>query len=228
MGSEADLDAALAADLAQYRSQGFAAEVGCGRRPAVVVVDFIRAFTEVGSPLSSDLEAELAATGELLAGARAAAVPIVFTTTAYAPDMTDAGLFVAKVPSLRGLVEGTAAVELDPRLGRRAGETLLVKKYASAFFGTALAATLTALAVDTVFLAGCTTSGCIRATAVDALQSGFRAIVPRQCVGDRAAGPHRANLLDIHAKYGDVVELEEALAHLRRLEAENGTAGESS
>lgn len=221
-------DADLAAELARYRSKGFAAEIGCGSRPAVVVVDFIRAFTEAGSPLAADLEAELVATGELLAVARAAALPVVFTTTAFAADMTDAGLFVAKVPSLSGLIEGTAAVELDPRLGRRAGETQLVKKYASAFFGTVLAATLTALGVDTVFVAGCTTSGCVRATVVDALQCGFRALVPRQCVGDRAAGPHRANLLDIHAKYGDVVELDEALAHLRRLGAANGATDASA
>ena len=108
-------------------------------------------------------------------------------------------------------------MEIDPRLGRQPEETVVDKKYASAFFGTALASTLRALEVDTVLVAGCTTSGCVRASVVDALQHGFRPIVPHACVGDRAEEPHRANLLDIHGKYGDVVELREALEYLEGL-----------
>jgi len=202
--------------LAEYREKGLAAEVGFGDRPAVVVVDMIRGFTDPSSPLGSDLDDEVAATRRLLDAARDVGAPVFFTTTAYGPDCRDAGYFVRKVPSLRILQIGSEAVTLDPRLGRREDETVVEKKYASAFFGTALASSLRALGVDTVILAGCTTSGCIRASAVDAIQHGFRPIVPRQCVGDRAPEPHRANLLDIHGKYGDVVELDEVL---KRLEA---------
>jgi nicotinamidase-related amidase len=198
----------------ELRRKGFAAAVGFGRRPAIVVVDMMRAFTDPASALGADLEAEVAATRGLLDAARAVGVPIVFTTTEYGSDLSDAGLFVRKVPSLRHLVEGSAAVELDPRLGRRDGEAVVIKKFASAFFATDLASRLRRLGIDTVLIAGCTTSGCIRATAVDALQNGFHAIVPRQCVGDRSTAAHAANLFDIHAKYGDVVELDDALGWL--------------
>ena len=200
--------------LREYRGKGLAGELGFGERPAVLVVDFIRGFTDPASPLGSDLDREVTATGELLAAARRAAIPILFTTTAYDAELEEAGLFVHKVPSLGCLVRGSPAVELDPRLAREPSETLLEKQYASAFFGTGLAARLGRGRIDTLLLAGCTTSGCIRATAVDALQHGFRAMVVLECVGDRAAAPHRANLLDIQGKYGDVVELAAALDYL--------------
>jgi len=200
--------------MALYKKKGFAGRVGFGRRPAVVVVDFVVGFTDRRSPLAGNFEAELAATRRLLAVARRAKAPVFFTTVAYAPDLSDAGVFIEKVPSLRYLKEGSRWVELDPRLGRRPGEILVVKKYASAFFGTALASSLHALRVDTLIVAGCTTSGCIRATVVDGLQHGYRVIVPRECVGDRAAGPHEANLLDIDGKYGDVMALGEVLDRL--------------
>ncbi len=207
--------------LAEYRRKGLAAELGFGREPAVLVVDFIIGFTDRGSPLAADLESEAEATSRLLDAARAQRVPIFFTTTSYGPDCRDAGHFLRKVPSLAILQQGSRWVEIDPRFGRRPEETIIDKKYASAFFGTALASTLRALEVDTVLICGCTTSGCIRASVVDALQHGFRPIVPRQCVGDRAPEPHRANLLDIHGKYGDVVELEEVLTYLDNLDRES-------
>ena len=115
---------------------------------------------------------------------------------------------------MRYLAEGSRWVEVDPRLRRRPTEILVNKKYASAFFGTALASTLNALRVDTLIVAGCTTSGCVRATVVDGLQYGLRVIVPRECVGDRAPGPHEANLVDIDGKYGDVMPLARVLAKL--------------
>ena len=207
--------------LAEYRDKGLASEVGFGRRPAVVVVDMIVGFTDPDSPLGANLDRELAATRRLLEAARAKDVPVFFTTTSYGPACREAGYFVRKVPSLEILQQGSKWVEIDPRLGRRSMETVIDKKYASAFFGTALASTLRVLGVDTVLLAGCTTSGCVRASVVDALQHGFRPIVPRPCVGDRAAEAHRANLLDIHGKYGDVVELDEALAYLAELEEDD-------
>lgn len=200
--------------LAGYRRHGLAGRVGFGREPAVLVVDFIIGFTDRGSPLASDLDDELDATSSLLTVARGRSVPVFFTTTAYSEDLAEAGLFPRKVPSLATLVRGTRWTEIDPRLRRRATEPVIEKHYASAFFGTSLAATLAGSGIDTLIVAGCTTSGCIRATVVDALQHGFRAIVPRECVGDRSESQHRANLVDIDGKYGDVVALMEVISYL--------------
>lgn len=210
--------------LDDYRTHGLAGRVGYGSRPAVLVVDLILGFTQQGSPLASDLEAVVAATAELLDAARRSRVPVFFTTTAYDEDLADGGLFPLKVPSLSTLVRGSRWTELDPRLGRRPDEQLLEKQYASAFFGTDLASRLGAEGTDTLLLAGCTTSGCVRASVIDALQYGFRAIVPRECVGDRAPEAHEANLLDIDGKYGDVTSLQQVIryldGHARSTEAE--------
>jgi len=205
--------------LAAYKKKGLASRVGFGKRPAVIVVDYIIGFTDKRSPLAGDFGAQLRATKTLLDAARRKKVPVFFTTVAYEPDFKDAGVFIVKVPSLRYLKEGSRWVELDPRLKRRPTEILINKKYASSFFGTALASTLNALRIDTLIVTGCTTSGCVRATAVDALQNGFRTIVPRECVGDRAQGPHEANLVDIDGKYGDVTSLADVLRYLRGLRA---------
>ena len=200
--------------LASYRSKGLAGRVGFGRKPAVLVVDFIIGFTDPESPLAGELDAEVAATLKLLDTARAHGVSVLFTTTAYDEEMTEAGIFPLKVPSLAQLIRGTRWVETDPRLERRPSEPVIEKKYASAFFGTSLADTLTSDGIDTLIVTGCTTSGCVRASVVDALQNGFRAIVPRQCVGDRSPEQHAANLIDIDGKYGDVVDLSEAISYL--------------
>jgi nicotinamidase-related amidase len=203
-------------DAAFYAARGFGGAAGFGRRPAVVVVDLIRAFTDPSSPLGSDLDDVVAATRRVLDAARARELPILFTTVAYdAASAQAAAVFMAKIPSLRTLVAGTPAVEVDPRLGPQPSDTLLVKQFASSFFGTALSSLLVAEACDTLIICGATTSGCIRATAVDAVQHGFRPIVPRECVGDRAQAPHEANLFDIQQKYGDVVGVEDVLAALR-------------
>jgi ribulose-5-phosphate 4-epimerase/fuculose-1-phosphate aldolase/nicotinamidase-related amidase len=150
----------------------------------------------------------------LLVVAREARVPIVFSTVSYDADLVEAGVWPRKIPGQRVLVEGTRWVEIDPRLGRRPDETLLVKKYASCFFGTPLAAQLTAKGVDTIVVTGVTTSGCVRATAVDGCSAGFRVIVPRQAVSDRWGPSHGMSLFDIDMKYGDVVDVDEALAYL--------------
>lgn len=199
-----------------FVKRGFAGRVGFGRRPALLVIDLIKAFTEEGSPLAGNLGSQLAATGKLLRAARKAGVPIVFTTVEYDPSLKDAGLFVRKVSGLKWLVTGSPWVELHPSLKRAKGEMVIKKKYASAFFGTELASFLATQRVDTVIVAGCTTSGCVRATVVDALQHGLHAIVPREAVGDRAAQPHEASLFDIDMKYGDVVSLQKALDYLGR------------
>lgn len=208
-----------------YVRKGFASRVGFGRRPAVVVIDLIRGFTDEQCPLASDLTSQLDATRELLAAARSRGVPVLFTTVAYDPELQEAGLWVRKIPSNSYLVEGSPWVELDERLERRPGESLVVKKYASSFFGTDLVARLVSRGVDTVLLVGCTTSGCVRATAVDACSLGFHTIVVEDAVGDRAELPHFASLFDIDAKYGDVVGLQEALAYLSGLPAADPTDG---
>lgn len=203
--------------LDEYRAKGLAGRVGFGQSPAVLVIDFIVGFTNSESPLGSDLDSELGATSELLDVARDRGVPIFFTTTVYQPDLVDAGLFLRKVPSLEILQRGSVWVAVDPRLGPRDSESVVEKRYASAFFGTHLASTLTAAGIDTVVVTGCTTSGCVRATVVDALQHGFRAIVPSECVGDRARAQHEANLVDIDGKYGDVVDLPTVIDYLESL-----------
>jgi nicotinamidase-related amidase len=206
--------------LDQYRTKGLAGRVGFGRRPAILVIDFIRGFTDSESPLGSELDSEVAATSRLLEVARAHGVAVFFTTTFYESSLVDAGLFLRKVPSLKVLSRGSAWAELDPRLEARDSEVIVEKRYASAFFGTHLASTLTASGVDTLIVTGCTTSGCVRATAVDALQHGFHAIVPPECVGDRAPEQHAANLVDIDGKYGDVVDLAAVIQYLESLDGD--------
>ena len=193
-----------------------------GSRPAVLVVDFSRGFTDPGCTMGSDLTSEVEATKRLLAAAREKSVPVIFTTIAFEPNLKDGSLWIQKAPGLAELKIGGGWVEIDPRLERREGETLIVKKGASAFFGTNLPSVLVSENVDTVVLCGATTSGCIRATAVDLLQYGYPTLVPRECVGDRASQPHEANLFDIQAKYADVISVEDALSYLEGVEEKVG------
>ena len=201
-----------------YERAGFGAEVERGRRPAIVVVDLSRGFTEPQFATGANLSDVVAATSRVVEAARTAGAPVVFTTIAYdAADVAGACAWLRKAPGLGVLREGSELVDIDPRLPRRHGDALVVKKGASAFFGTHLASLLAAMRVDTVVVCGATTSGCVRASAVDAVQSGFGVLVPRECVGDRAPGPHEANLFDIQAKYGDVVGLGDVLDYLEGL-----------
>jgi maleamate amidohydrolase len=148
-------------------------------------------------------------------------------TVAYDPALQEAGIWIRKIPSNSWLVEGSEWVAVDERLGRRPHEMLLVKKYASCFFGTDLAARLVSRHIDTLVLTGCTTSGCVRATAVEACSLGLHTIVVQEAVGDRAELPHIANLFDIDAKYGDVVAQDDALRYLRGLPAAAPTRAEA-
>jgi maleamate amidohydrolase len=200
-----------------YARAGFGASVRRGERPAIVVVDLTNGFTDPAEPTGADLSNVVAATAGLIEAGRPAGVPVVFTTIAYTPAEADgdAVTWLTKAPGMRALREGSRAVAIDDRLPMEPGDHLITKKGASAFFGTGLAALLSGLRVDTVLVCGATTSGCVRASAVDAVQSGFSVLVPRQCVGDRADGPHEANLFDIQAKYGDVIELADALSYVR-------------
>jgi maleamate amidohydrolase len=200
-----------------YERARLGQSVTLGERPAVLVVDFSRGFTDPGCTMGSDLTEEVEATRRLLATAREREVPVIFTTIGFEPNLKDGSLWLEKAPGLRELIVGGRWVEIDPRLERRSEETVILKKGASAFFGTNLPSVLVSQGVDTVIMCGATTSGCIRATAVDLLQYGYPTLVPRQCVGDRAQGPHEANLVDIQAKYADVVSVEDALSYLQRV-----------
>ena len=205
-----------------YEKAGLGQNVTLGSRPAVLVIDFSCGFTDPACALGSDLTAEVEATKRLLDVARAKGLPVVFTTIGYEPGLKDGGLWLEKVPALGDLQIGGRWVEIDPRLEPREGETIVVKKGASAFFGTNLAAILISQGIDSVLLCGATTSGCIRATAIDLLQYGFPTLVPRECVGDRAQAPHDANLFDIQAKYADVVSVEEALDYVESVAGKVG------
>lgn len=199
---------------ANYRGV-FDGRLGFGKKPAVLVIDFIRAYTTVGAALYAPQVCDaVSETVEVLALAREKHVPVIYTQVYYNKNGLDGGLFVQKVPILRQLVAGEPLAEIVPELSPTSNDVIIVKQYASAFFGTSLAAMLTSLNVDTAILTGCSTSGCIRASAVDAMQYGFRPIIPHECVGDRRAEPHAANLFDINSKYGDVVSKAEVLAYL--------------
>ena len=161
-------------------------------------------------------------TAKLLAEFRARALPVFFTTVAYEPHLRDGGQFVAKVPALSILVKGSDWVKVDDRIRPRPSEQVVLKKYASAFFDTRLDMELRGLGVDTVVIVGCTTSGCVRASAIDSMQNGFHTVVVRDAVGDRAETPHEVNLFDIDAKYGDVVSSRDVLEYLRGLGERGG------
>jgi nicotinamidase-related amidase len=202
-----------------YAAGGFGKRLQPGRRPALLVIDFVRAYLERGSPLYAGVEPAAAACRELLAAARQAALPIVHTNVQYQPGGRDGGVFFRKVPAL-------ACFERDahPALAAFAeglepvpGETVITKQYASAFFGTSLASTLTSLGVDTVLIAGLSTSGCVRASTVDACQHGFVPLVVRDAVGDRHPEPHEANLFDLQAKYAEVIGLDEAKEYIEKV-----------
>lgn len=196
----------------------FDSRLGFGKKPAVLVVDFINAYTTRGAALYAPPVVDaVKQTIELLTLARQKNVLVIYTKVLYNPHGLDGGIFVKKVPVLRMMVEGEPLAEIVPELSPQAQDVIIVKQYASAFFGTALSAMLTAQSIDTLILTGCSTSGCVRATAVDGMQYGFRVVIPHECVGDRHPGPHESNLFDINSKYGDVVSKSEVMDYLNRL-----------
>ncbi|EOI1367862.1 N-carbamoylsarcosine amidohydrolase [uncultured Serratia sp.] len=193
--------------------------IGFGRRPALLAIDFMQAYTTEGAPLfAPGVVSAVEESCELLACARRTGIPVIHTHIRYhAGHFADGGLWVKKAPVMKDMVAGNPLAAFCPPVAPLADEVVLSKQYASAFFGTALAPLLVAQGIDTLLMIGCSTSGCIRASAVDAVQHGFRAMVVRECVGDRHPGPHEANLFDIDSKYGDVVHKREALDYLNRL-----------
>ena len=202
-----------------YARGGFGKTLAPGQRPALLVIDFVRAYLVQSSPLYAGVEQARADCETLLKAARSAGIPILHTNVVYQPGGRDGGVFFRKVPALRCFEQGAHpelaafAEGLEPV----AGETVISKQYASAFFGTTLASTLTALGVDTVLIAGLSTSGCVRASAVDCCQHGFVPVVVREAVGDRASGPHESNLFDLQAKYAEVAALSDVLVYLKNL-----------
>ncbi len=200
------------------RFEGFHGRAGFGQSPALVVVDVNRGFTDPDSPLVCDLDACVAAIARLLAAFRRASLPVVFTTVCYDElGRRAASVFLEKVPALLALEPGSPWVEIDPRVAPAEREPVLTKQFASAFAGTVLASFLAAAGCDTVVVTGASTSGCVRATAVDALQHGYRVVVAREAVGDRNPAAHEASLYDLDTKYADVVSVDEALAYVEEL-----------
>jgi maleamate amidohydrolase len=191
-----------------------APRIGYGNRAAVLVVDFARGWTDPDSELSMPLNAELEATATLLAAARDVGAPIVYTTVAYEEAELEAIPMLQKTARVKAMRIGSWLTEIDPRIAPELGDLVLTKKHASAFFGTPLAAHLAEHDVDTVLIAGCITSGCVRATAVDSAQHGLRTLVVEETVADRSLDAHTASLSSIDSLYGDVISLAEAVTRL--------------
>jgi maleamate amidohydrolase len=204
--------------MSEITYAGFHGRAGLGRHPALIVVDVNVGFTDPESPLVCDLEDVVNAIQRLLAEMRSAGLPVVYTTVSYDDgDKGTAAAFLDKIPALLTLEAGSRWVEIDPRIAPREDEPVLNKLFASAFFGTALASFLTANGCDSLIVTGASTSGCVRATVVDAIQHGYRPVVPREAVGDRNPEAHAANLYDIDTKYGDVISVDDVLVHLEEL-----------
>lgn len=200
-----------------YATAGFGQNILRGASPAIVVVDFVYGFTDPAYPTGADMSDAVEATRKLLDAARGKGVPILFTVIAYSEGEISSLPWLRKASGMAALLRGSRLVEVDERLARRQDEPVLVKHGASAFHGTNLGALLTGLRTDTVIVVGATTSGCVRASVVDAVQYGFDVLVPRDCVADRATSPHEANLFDIQQKYGDVTTLGGALGYVSEL-----------
>ena len=202
---------------ADYADVGFGGRIGFGERPCLLVVDLVRGYLDEGAPFwAPGYDAVRAATDRLLEAARAHDVPVVWTTLAFGDPDWDSGHFLRKVPSLREFARHPELADFDPRLAPAPGELVVRKQFARGVFVTSLGAALTRLGADTVVLAGVSTSGCIRATAVDALQHGYRPIVVAEAVGDRQAEAHRQSLYDLQAKYADVEPLATVVERLSR------------
>jgi len=202
----------------QYARAGFGGRVGWGERPAVLVIDMAGAWTHTDEQLGSDLSSVLENIKTLLAVARRKGLPIYFTTMAYDPALREAGeVALRKLPHLAKMIRGSERVRLEPSLERRENEPLIEKPRASAFRSTNLLSELISERVDTTIIVGCSTSGCIRATAESAFDLNFHAIVPAEAVGDRSPSAHAGSLFDIDMRVADVMPLAEVLEHLETL-----------
>jgi maleamate amidohydrolase len=204
----------------KYTDGSWGGRVGFGQKPAIIVIDMTRAFTEPHRPLGSDMSSEITTINALITEGRSHAIPIIFTKVAYeTEDYADAGLWMKKVGGQHDLLMGGDGIEVDPRLCPGPRDMILHKKYASIFFGTDLVSRLVSHGIDTLIIVGCSTSGCVRASAVDAIQYGFRPIVVESGVADRWLDAHQQALRDLQAKYADVVPYEIVLKYFDDLPA---------
>jgi nicotinamidase-related amidase len=206
-------------DLLQfYRKRGYDRRVGMGTSPAILVIDYSRAFTGGRSDFpGGDFAAEIGETRRMLDVARRRAFPVLFTTIAYDDPVRESGLWGTKVPWLHHCKTGSPMVEIDPALGVQRGEPVIMKRFPSSFFGTDLEARLAARGVDTLILAGCTTSVCVRATAIEAMQRGLRTVVAAEAVGEFDAALHAVHLADLDSRYADVVRVDEVVDYLEKV-----------
>ena len=201
-------------ELEIYQKQGFGNSSGMGQRPALLIVDFVNGFANPDQFGGGNIGEAIEHTQDLLAGARALGLPIAFTRVVYADDGSDAGVFTLKAPTLVQLTESAFGSQIVDQLKPWDGEYIVRKTQPSAFFGTNLTAWYVSKGVDTVIMTGCTTSGCIRASVIDSMSYNFRTVVATDCVGDRALGPHEANLFDMEQKYADLMTSSEIIAIL--------------
>jgi maleamate amidohydrolase len=201
-------------DEAIYKKQQFGQRTGFGKSAALLIVDFVNGFTDPEIFGGGNISDAVTATVPLLAFFRARKLPVVFTRIVYAADGSDAGIWCEKVPRLRELIEDASQSQVVKELAPVPGELVVRKTQASAFFGTPLASILQSRGIDTLVMAGCTTSGCVRASVIDGMSLNFRLVVASDCVGDRALGPHTANLFDMGQKYADLMTAQEVMAAL--------------
>ena len=201
----------------EYASAGFNGRLTFGDRPALIVVDVVQAYLRKDSSLYAGVEEALASTLRLISAARRSAIPIIYTNVAYQADGKDGGLFYRKIPALKLFDAGSPYGAFADGVAPLPDELIVTKQYASAFFGTSLASTLQSLRIDTVIIVGFSTSGCVRATALDALQHGFAPFLVREACGDRNAEVQAANLFDLQAKYAEVVDEVSLIGRLEHL-----------
>ena len=202
-------------DIAANYAGSFDGRLPFGERPALILVDLVEAYLQPGSPLYAGIERALESAIRITAAAHRSGIPVIFTNVEYEEGGVDGGVFYRKVPALRVFQKGSPLGAFPAALSPAGSDIVITKRYASAFFGTHLAATLTSLKVDTLLICGTSTSGCIRATALDACQHGFLPFVVRDACGDRHPAPHEANLFDLQAKYAEVISEADALQLLR-------------
>ena len=204
-------------ELEIYQKQGFGNSAGIGQRPALLIVDFVNGFANPDQFGGGNIGEAIENTGELLAAARTLGLPVAFTRVVYADDGSDAGVFTLKAPTLKSLSEESFSSQIVDQLKPWDGEYIVRKTQPSAFFGTNLTSWFVGRGVDTVIVTGCTTSGCVRASVIDSMSYNFKTVVASNCVGDRAIGPHDANLFDMDQKYADLMTSSEIIAVLHEI-----------